>query len=84
MDKTKEKTTLFGCFFLTHIFSTLGFSKIFDKISEFHFVYFLDDDNIIHPEFWNIIPTLDINYYYTFIIRGCVSVWLKAMKSKNG
>ena len=30
------------------------------------FVYFLDDDNIIHPEFWNIIPTLDINYYYTF------------------
>jgi len=30
------------------------------------FVYFLDDDNIIHPEFWNIISRLDINYFYTF------------------
>lgn len=30
------------------------------------FIYFLDDDNIIHPEFWNIVPTLDINCFYTF------------------
>ena len=30
------------------------------------FVFILDDDNIVHPEFWNVIPTLDENYYYTW------------------
>jgi len=30
------------------------------------FVYFLDDDNIIHPNFWSIVDTLDENYFYTF------------------
>lgn len=30
------------------------------------FVYILDDDNLIHPNFWNVFPTLDINYIYTW------------------
>jgi glycosyltransferase involved in cell wall biosynthesis len=30
------------------------------------FVYFLDDDNMIHPEFWNIVKTLDPERFYTF------------------
>jgi hypothetical protein len=30
------------------------------------FIYFLDDDNIIHPEFWSVLPTLDENYFYTW------------------
>jgi hypothetical protein len=30
------------------------------------FIYFLDDDNIIHPAFWGIVDVLDPNYFYTF------------------
>jgi len=30
------------------------------------FIYFLDDDNIIHPDFWSIIDRLDPRYFYTF------------------
>ena len=30
------------------------------------YIYFLDDDNIIHPKFWSIIDSLDGNKYYTF------------------
>jgi len=30
------------------------------------FIYFLDDDNIIHPHFWSIIDILDNNKFYTF------------------
>ena len=30
------------------------------------FIYFLDDDNIIHPNFWNIIDSLIPGKFYTF------------------
>ena len=41
------------------------------------FIYFLDDDNIIHPNFWSIVDRLNSKYFYTFdqqrgdyILRG--------------
>lgn len=30
------------------------------------YIYFLDDDNIIHPEFWSIVNELDNIHFYTF------------------
>jgi len=30
------------------------------------FIYFLDDDNILHPEFGSIIDQLNSKYFYTF------------------
>jgi hypothetical protein len=35
------------------------------------FVYVLDDDNIIHPNFWKILPTLDNNVIYTWDQLRC-------------
>ena len=29
-------------------------------------IYFLDDDNIIHPNFWSIVDKLNGNFFYTF------------------
>jgi hypothetical protein len=37
-------------------------------------IYFLDDDNIIHPNFWSIVNRLDIRFFYTF----------DQMRNKNG
>ena len=30
------------------------------------FIYFLDDDNIIHPNFWSIVDELNTEKFYTF------------------
>ena len=30
------------------------------------FIYFLDDDNIIHPNFWNIYDSFEPEKFYTF------------------
>ncbi len=30
------------------------------------FIYFLDDDNIIHPHFWDLVDTFDTEHFYTF------------------
>ena len=36
------------------------------KLVDDGFIYFLDDDNIIHPDFWSIVSSLDDQYFYTF------------------
>jgi hypothetical protein len=35
-------------------------------IVEDGFIYFLDDDNIIHPNFWAVVEQLDDNHFFTF------------------
>lgn len=39
----------------------LGISMVKDG-----FLFFLDDDNIMHPDFWTILPTLKEEYFYTW------------------
>ena len=29
-------------------------------------IYFLDDDNIIHPNFWELVPQMNEDHFYTF------------------
>lgn len=29
-------------------------------------VYFLDDDNIVHPNFWFLLPKMELGHFYTF------------------
>lgn len=36
------------------------------QLVEDGFIYFLDDDNIIHPNFWSIIEVLKDDKFYTF------------------
>lgn len=36
------------------------------KLVEDGYIYFLDDDNIIHPGVWSIVDTLDNENFYTF------------------
>lgn len=39
----------------------LGVTQVHDG-----FIYFLDDDNIVHPEFWSILPTAVPDRFYTW------------------
>jgi len=36
------------------------------KLVEDGLIYFLDDDNIVHPDLWEIFPTLDTSNFYTW------------------
>lgn len=29
-------------------------------------IYFLDDDNVIHPNFWKLVPQMELDHFYTF------------------
>jgi hypothetical protein len=41
------------------------------------FIYFLDDDNIIHHNFWSIVEMLDPEYFYTFDqLRNRQTSWI--------
>ena len=36
------------------------------KLVKSGFVYFLDDDNIMHPNFWKLLPSFNLDKFYTF------------------
>lgn len=47
------------------------------------FIYFLDDDTIMHPEFGKYIPLFKPNKIYTFLSQGVPSPTLRISKNKN-
>ena len=36
------------------------------KLVQSGLIYFLDDDNIVHPNFWNLLPEMELDHFYTF------------------
>jgi hypothetical protein len=36
------------------------------ELVESGWIYFLDDDNIVHPSFWEIASTAELPYFYSF------------------
>jgi hypothetical protein len=42
-----------------------------DQISDNELIYMLDDDNIIHDEFWNLVSLFDLDHIYTFDQERC-------------
>jgi len=36
------------------------------KLVQSGLVYFLDDDNIVHPNFWVLLPKMQLGHFYTF------------------
>jgi hypothetical protein len=41
-------------------------SRITNTNNDGNFIYFLDDDNLIHPELYNLLSFIDYNKFYSF------------------
>ena len=60
-----------------------GLSKVSNKNT---LLYFLDDDNIIHPDLYELLKNIDNNYIYTFdqINKNFPNYLLKGNKIESG